>query len=146
MGGPPRARGRRGFGGFRCLGITLKYSLPHRLSCVGRNPCMSGVFSLGLEQRVGYDVQITELREGRTSGPPRSRGRRGVGVFGRFGITLQCSLPHRLSCVGRNPCMSGVFSLGIGTAGRIRCSNILTKAGSVGRAPACARETGFRRV
>ena len=42
--------------------------------------------------------------------------------------------------------MSGVCSLGIGTAGRIRCSNTLAKAGSVGWTPACARETGLRWV
>ena len=76
------------------------------------------------------------------SGPPPARGRRGFGRFGRLGITLKCSLPHRHSCEGRNPCMSGVFSLDIGTVDRMRCSNILTKAGSVGWTPAFARETG----
>ena len=39
--------------------------------------------------------------------------------------------------------MSGVFSLGIGTAGRMRRANTLAKAGSDEWTPACARETGF---
>ena len=76
LGGPPRSQGRWGFGVFWGLGLALLLSFApphHRLSCAGRNPCVSGVFSLGLEQRVGYDVQITELREGRMSGPPRAR-------------------------------------------------------------------------
>ena len=102
--------------------------------------------SSGFEKRIGGDGLIPELREGRLGGPPHSRGRRGFGGFRRLRITLKCSLPHRLSCVGRNPWVSDVFSLEIGTAGPIRCSNILTEAGSVGWTPAFARETGFRRV
>ena len=42
---------------------------------------MSSTLISVLEQRVGYDVRITELREGRLGGPPRARGRR-VFVFG----------------------------------------------------------------
>ena len=47
---------------------------------------------------------------------PRVREGGGVGGFGCLEITLKCSLPDRLSCVGRNPCMSAVLSLDIGTA------------------------------
>ena len=57
-------------------------------------------------------------------------------------MALQFPLPHRLSCVGRNPCMSGAISLDSGTMDRMRCSNILTKTGSGGWTPAFARETG----
>ena len=42
--------------------------------------------------------------------------------------------------------MSGVFSLGIGTVGRIRSTNTQAKAGSFGWTPACVRETGVRWV
>ena len=55
----------------------------------------------------------------------------GVGRFGCLGITLKYSLPYRLSCVGRNPCMSGVFSVGIGTVGRMGWTNTLSE-GRVG--------------
>ena len=59
-----------------------------------------------------------------------------------MGLTLPLSLPLRHSCVGRNPCMSGVFRLGIGTVGRMGCTIPRTSGGSVGWTPACARETG----
>ena len=36
----------------------------------------------GLEQWVGCGGHIPRLREGRMSGPPRARGRRGFGGFG----------------------------------------------------------------
>ena len=49
-----------------------------------------------LEQRAGYDVQITELREGRMSGPPRSRGRRGVRLVWvlRDGVAVSARLAN----------------------------------------------------
>ena len=49
----------------------------------------------GLESWVGYDVRIPELREGRMSGPPRARGRRGFWfILGRgTGVAVFVSPP-----------------------------------------------------
>ena len=57
---------------------------------------MSGILVWVLEQWVGCDGLIAELREGRMSGPPRLRGRRGfcwVWVYGPGAAAFGSPLP-----------------------------------------------------
>ena len=89
--------------------------------CAGRNPCLRLQSSFGIGTADRMRRANTEAKAGSDKWTPafaREAGFRCVLEFGNGIVAFAPSL-RRHSCVGRNLCVSGVFSLGIGTAGRV---------------------------